>query len=275
MEEIKKMAVVDNKSDFDFEAMEGCTESVDFNKGLSPEEKRAKEVQHGIHFAKYKYGQFGIKQIEDNISVKTATPGKTIPVSSKVSGGESINQSVITYDTKTTMGNIDEEEEIDESSISSGMSADSVSRKNMIEFEEKLEETRMIASLEESFSPNDELQPVMVNETNEQQISPSSQKNYPSSDLPTKNILPIDLTDPPTLTRVNYEENEARRSLIESEDLYFPSAQPTIKAITNLAQSMQEGHEESNKAQLLDDHSKSLIADIFPLLDANYHDISK
>ena len=180
------MAVVDNKSEFDFKAMEGGTGAVDFNKGLSPDEKRAKEVQQGIHFAKYKYGQFGIKQIEDNLSVKTVTQGKTIPVSTKAAGGESINQSVITYKTKTTVGNTDEEEELDESSISSGMSADSVNRKDMIEFEEKLEETRMIASLEESFSPNDEFQPRLVNETNEQQSSPSSQKNYPPSDHPTK-----------------------------------------------------------------------------------------
>ena len=191
------MAVVDNKSEFDFEAMEDGTEAVDFNKGLSPEEKRAKEVQHGIHFAKYKYGQFGIKQIEDNLSVKTATPGKTIPVSTKAAGGESINQSVITYDTKTTVGNIDEEEEIDESSISSGMSADSVGRKDMIEFERKLEEMRMIACLEGNVSPNNDLQLVMTIKTNEQQISPSSQKNYPSSEHSAKNTLPIDLTEPP------------------------------------------------------------------------------
>ena len=272
---LKKMAVVDNKSDFDFEAMEGGTGAVDFSKGLSPEERRAKELQHGIHFAKYKYGQFGVKQIEEDISVKTATPGKTIPVSSKDSGGESINQSVITYKTKATVGNIDEEEEIDDSSISSGMSADSVNRKDMIEFEEKLEETRMIVNLEESSYQNDESPPRMANETNEQQNTPPTQKNYPLSDLPKKNILPNDLIDPPSLTRVSQEENEARRALIESENLHFPSTQPAIKAITNLAQMMQETHEESNKAHLLEDHSKSLIADIFPLLDAKYPDIPK
>ena len=55
MEQIKKMAVVDNKSEFDLEAMEGDTGAVDFNKGLSPEEKKVREVKHGIHFAKYKY----------------------------------------------------------------------------------------------------------------------------------------------------------------------------------------------------------------------------
>ena len=38
---------------------------------------------------------------------------------------------------------------------------------------------------------------------------------------------------------------------------------------------MQETQEETNKAHYLDDHSESLIADIFSLLDANYPDISK
>ena len=46
MEQIKKMAGVDHKSDFDLEAMEGYTGAVDFNKRLSSEEKKVKEANH-------------------------------------------------------------------------------------------------------------------------------------------------------------------------------------------------------------------------------------
>ena len=48
MEQLKKMAAVDNKSDFDLKALGGDSGAVDFSKGLSPEEKKVREVKHDI-----------------------------------------------------------------------------------------------------------------------------------------------------------------------------------------------------------------------------------
>lgn len=268
------MAVVDNKSDLDLEALEGDTGVADFSKGLSPEEKKVREVKHDIQFAKYKASQFGIKKTKEELSVKTATPGKTILASRKVTGEDTMAQSIITYDTKTMVGNVNIKEVEDDSSLSSGLSVDSVDRKDIREFESKLEESRMVAHLEGSISLTMALPTQLHNPTARQQSTLSPLQNENSSERSFSHDFLFQPVEPPTLNRVIQEENEARKTLTKTDNIHFPLTQETITDIINLVQSTNSEQTDTNGLLSLDKHSESLIVEIFPYLDASFSNTS-
>ena len=73
------MAVVDNSMDFDLEAILGDIGAVDFNKGLTPEERKDRARLAGVSFAPVGAGDFGAKSTTSRLSTRTTTPGKKIP----------------------------------------------------------------------------------------------------------------------------------------------------------------------------------------------------
>lgn len=178
-------------------------------------------MKHDIKFVKHKAGQFGIRQIKEDLLVKTATPGKTIPVTKKATEEDSMTQLVITYDTKTTVRNDNDKELEDDFSISSGLSVDSVDRKDIREFERKLEESKMAAQLEGTTSPNMALLIQMQNSNVGHQSTLSSLQNDNPSEHSYSHESSAQPVELPTLNRVSQEENETRRSLSETKNIHF------------------------------------------------------
>ena len=98
----RKMAVVDNATDFDLEAILGDSGAVDFNKGLTPEERKDRARLAGVSFAPVGAGDFGAKNTSSCLSTKTTTPGKEIPDPKSPEDKHTMAKSIITYDTRTT-----------------------------------------------------------------------------------------------------------------------------------------------------------------------------
>ena len=100
----QKMAVIDSSVDINFESMFKDSSLVDFTKGLSPEEKRDREIRKGIRFGEVFKGSPAAYNFNTSSSVKTATKGKKPSVAPKeVPDGESLAKSVFSLDAKTTV----------------------------------------------------------------------------------------------------------------------------------------------------------------------------
>ena len=98
----RQMAKVSN-SYFDMEMVVEAGQ-VDFNRGLSAEERKDRALKDGIMFSRVKGGDFAARDATKDPSVKTATPGKVIPDRSKKEEDDTLAKSVVSYDTKTTVG---------------------------------------------------------------------------------------------------------------------------------------------------------------------------
>ncbi len=112
---------------------------VDFNKGLSPTEKKDRAKAAGLTVAKINSGDFGVKNNVLDLSLKTATPGKVIPTAKKSTDDHTMANSIMTYDTKTTKENnkmvID-----DDSSIDSLQSIRSMNRDQLLAYRKESEQ---------------------------------------------------------------------------------------------------------------------------------------
>ena len=113
------MEVVDTTTDFDLEAIIGDSGAVDFNKGLTPEEKKDRARLAGVSFAPVEAGDFGAKNVSSCLSTRTATPGKKIPVSKSSEDEHTMAKSIITYDTKTTKKKVINDDDSSNSSLES------------------------------------------------------------------------------------------------------------------------------------------------------------
>ena len=99
----KQMAVVGASSGVDMESMYKNSRLIDFTKGLTPDEKRDREVRLGIRFGEVKKGSPAAYNFNSTSSAKTATKGKRPKVGPKVvPEGESMAKSVFSLDPNTT-----------------------------------------------------------------------------------------------------------------------------------------------------------------------------
>ena len=76
MEQDKKMGVVDHEDVVDLDFMLKDKNTVDFNKGLSPEEKKDRRIDAGIDYGIAKAGNVAAYNFSAGNSVKTTTAGK-------------------------------------------------------------------------------------------------------------------------------------------------------------------------------------------------------
>ena len=131
-----KMAVVDSCSSVNFESLYKDSSLIDFTKGLTPEEKRNREVKQGIRFGEVFKGSPAAYNFNSSSSVKTATKGKKPTVGPKViPEGESMAKSVFSLDAKTTVAP-DEEEDVDSFDADSIESAESLLQEEAMRREE-------------------------------------------------------------------------------------------------------------------------------------------
>ena len=77
MEQDKKMGVVDHEDVVDLEFMLKDKNTVDFNKGLSPEEKKDRRIDAEINYGIVKAGNVAAYNFSAGNSVKTTTAGKS------------------------------------------------------------------------------------------------------------------------------------------------------------------------------------------------------
>ena len=114
--------------------------TVDFNKGLSPEEKRNKRAEEGIEFGQVKAGEVAAYNFNSGSSIKTITPGKLFSTPPpRVNDGDSFAGSVVTFDVASTVAQVIEDDE-DDSSISSVDSLESMDQDGAIASTKKKEE---------------------------------------------------------------------------------------------------------------------------------------
>lgn len=136
----KRQGVVDHGDDLiDLEMMLKDKSTVDFNKGLSPEEKREMRIDDGIHYGEVKAGNMAAYNFGAGDSVKTTTPGKVYSTPpARVADTDSFAKSTFSFDAKTTIARSTVIE--DESSISSFVSLESMEQKQVSYASKKEEE---------------------------------------------------------------------------------------------------------------------------------------
>ena len=102
----QKMAVVDKTAGnmVDMEAMFEESRLIDFTKGLTPNEKREREVAKGIRYGQVRRGSAAAFNFNSSNSAKTATKGRKPSVGPKVvEEGNSMARSVFSPDPQTTV----------------------------------------------------------------------------------------------------------------------------------------------------------------------------
>ena len=125
MEQDKKMGVVDHEDVVDLEFMLKDKNTVDFNKGLSPEEKKDRRIDAGINYGIVKAGNVAAYNFSAGNSVKTTTAGKSFSSPpARVLDSDSFAKSAFTFDAESIVARSAVIE--DDSSISTLYSIESI-----------------------------------------------------------------------------------------------------------------------------------------------------
>ena len=121
----KKIGVVDHGDVVDLEMMLKDKHTVDFNKGLSPEEKKDRRIDAGIDYGKVKAGNVAAYNFSSGSSVKTTTAGKGFSTPpARVEDSDSFAKSAFTFDVESSVARSTVIE--DDSSISTLYSIESI-----------------------------------------------------------------------------------------------------------------------------------------------------
>ena len=118
--------MVDTQTNFDLEVLLADGETVDFNRGLTDNERKERYCKKGIYFRRMGPNYFAAPNMPEEVSVKTIEPGKKKSSNQKKKGDEdTLAESIMTHAGSTIVAQ--EIVKIDnESSLSSNSSGESV-----------------------------------------------------------------------------------------------------------------------------------------------------